>query len=266
MDEEIRSLQNPRIKAVVQLLRDVSARRESGQTVVEGAREVERAMENGWTPLEVYVDDSQTDVEAHVRPLAACDRVRVFRCSPAAFRKMSYRENPDGVLAVGPAPGVRIETLVLPPNPLVLVIEEVEKPGNIGALLRTADGAGVDAVIVCDPSADLGNPNLIRASIGTVFYLPVARASSEEAARWLSERGIRVVTTEPAARLAHTEADLVGPIAIVVGAEDTGVSVTWQRAAGVRIGIPMLGRNDSLNVSVAAAIVLYEAVRQRSAA
>lgn len=261
---EVRSPQNERVKAVVRLVRDGAERRERGLAVVEGTREVLRAIESGWAPSEIYVDPSRADGAAQAQALEAESKgVSVFRCSAAAFDKMSYRENPDGILAVGPAPGTRLESLILPSDPLILVIEDVEKPGNVGALLRTADGAGVDAVIVCDPVADLGNPNLIRASIGTVFYLPVAVAASAEAAQWLLARGVTIVTAEPAASVAHTEADLVGAVAIVVGAEDRGVSTTWQAAASVRVRIPMLGRNDSLNVSAAAAVLLYEAVRQR---
>ncbi len=267
MAEEIRSLQNSHIKATARLLRDGAARRDADFAVVEGAREVERAMESGWAPWEIYIDIARADERSRTRVLEA-ERAgaRVFHCASSAFDKMAYRENPDGVLAVGPAPGSGLETLTLPTRPLVLVAEEVEKPGNLGALLRTADGAGADAVIVCDPAADLGNPNLIRSSIGTVFYLPVAKASSEDAARWLKCQGIRIVTAEPAADVVYADSDLAGSVAIVVGAEDKGVSLVWKREADTRVRIPMLGRNDSLNVSVAAAILLYEAVRQRAAA
>ena len=264
MEDEVRSLQNARIKAVVRLLRDAAARRESGLTVVEGSREVARAMESGWAPEDVYVCLDQADETARALAIDAERRgVRVFRCSVEAFEKMSYRENPDGLLAVGPLAARGLDDLVLPEDALLLVTEKMEKPGNLGALLRTADGAGVDAVIVCDPATDLGNPNLIRASIGTVFYLPIALAVSEDTVRWLNERGVRMVTTEPGAELLHTAADLTGSVAIVVGAEDAGLSAVWTDHADVRVRIPMLGRNDSLNVSAAAAILLYEAVRQR---
>jgi TrmH family RNA methyltransferase len=266
MNLEIRSPQNGRVKHVVRLLRDAAARRESGLTVVEGSREVVRAFTNGWIPIEIYVALDQTTEDARALALDAEQRgVSVFRCSAEAFGKMSYRENPDGVLAVGPTPGSRLADLALPDHPLVLVAEEVEKPGNLGALLRTADGAGVDAVIVCDLTADLGNPNVVRSSIGTVFYLPVARASSEDAARWLKAHGVRIVTAEPSADVVYTDSDLAGPVAIVVGTEDEGVSLVWKREADARVRIPMLGRNDSLNVSVAAAVLLYEAARQRAA-
>jgi len=264
MEEEIHSRDNPRLKAVALLAREASARREAKIALVEGSREVERAMDGGWVPTEIFIDPSRASEETDARVRAA-ERAgaRVIRCSQRAFDKISYRENPDGVLAVGPVPATSLASLSLSPSPLILVAESVEKPGNVGALLRTADAVGADAVFVCGSAVDLGNPNLIRASIGTVFYVPVVPISSADAARWLRERGIRIVTAEPAASIVYTEADLMGPAALVVGAEDAGVSSVWQEAADVRVSIPMRGRNDSLNVSVAAAVLLFEAVRQR---
>ncbi|MCC7299990.1 MAG: RNA methyltransferase, partial [Verrucomicrobia bacterium] len=148
-------------------------------------------------------------------------------------------------------------------NPLVLVAEGLEKPGNLGALLRTADGAGADAVIICDAATDLNNPNVIRASIGTLFYLPVAEATTEETIAFLNGKGIKILSAVPDADAVYTDADLKGPVAIVVGAEDQGLSDVWKNTADLNVKIPMLGKNDSLNVSVSAAILLYEAVRQR---
>ncbi len=263
MTEEIRSLQNERIKSVVRLLRDASARRETGLTAVEGAREIERALASGWTPREVYICPEQADpvARALVRD-AERKGAAVFSCTAAVSAKITYREHPDGVVAVGPIAGRRLDELLLPNLPLVLVAESVEKPGNLGALLRTADAAGLDAVVVCG-EPDLGNPNLVRASVGTVFYLPIATSPSEVAIDWLRRHQVRIATAEPTAELEYTDADLTGPLAIVVGAEDTGVSDVWRREADLRVRIPMLGRNDSLNVSVAAAVLLYEAVRQR---
>jgi TrmH family RNA methyltransferase len=184
-------------------------------------------------------------------------------CSKAVFEKISYREGPDGILAVGPLVGKALADLKLPKNPLILVAEGLEKPGNLGALLRTADGAGADAVIICDPATDLNNPNVIRASIGTLFYLPVAEAASSEALAFLKAKGIKTLSAVPDAEAVYTDVDLTGPAAIVVGAEDKGLSDVWKNSADLSVNIPMLGKNDSLNVSVAAAILLYEAVRQR---
>ncbi len=264
MSFEIRSPQNERVKHVVRLLRDATARREDGLTVVEGSREVARAVENGWVPAEVYIDAARIGAQACALALDVESRgIHLYRCDGDVFQKMSYRENPDGLLAVGPIAGGALDDLALPNDALVLVASGVEKPGNLGALLRTADGAGADAVIVCSPAPDLGNPNLIRASIGTIFYLPVVETTSDLAAAWLRKHGVRVVTTEPAVSLSYTEADLTGAIAIVVGAEDEGLPQEWKQGADLRVRIPMLGKNDSLNVSVAAAVLLYEAVRQR---
>jgi len=177
---------------------------------------------------------------------------------------MSYRENPDGVLAIGPLPGRHIDEIGLSERPFLLVTEGVEKPGNLGALLRTADGAGVDAVIVCDPATDLGNPNVGRASLGTVLYVPVALASPTEAVEWLRRRGIRLVVASPDAESLYTDVDLTGPIALAVGAEDMGLSRELFAAGDCAVRIPMNGRNDSLNVSASAAVLLYEVVRQRA--
>lgn len=297
--ELITSVQNDRVKRIAKLQRKASARRAEGLTVIEGAREVQRAIENGWQPVELWFCDEvcrsrrslpriceaslaslgskhwKTDVWFFqgLENVDATPPSR-FQCSEEILEKISYRENPDGVLAVGPLVGRKLDELELPENPLILVAEGLEKPGNLGALLRTADGAGADAVIVCDAATDLNNPNVIRASIGTLFYLPVAEATSEETLAFLKETGIRILSAVPDADAVYTDVDLKGPVAIVVGAEDRGLSNVWKSrrdACGtvsepwkhLDVKIPMFGKNDSLNVSVSAAILLYEAVRQR---
>ena len=260
--EMISSLQNERVKRIVKLQRKASARRDAGLTVMEGAREVIRAIENGWQPTELWLVPSLGKTDFDFSKVCKKEPA-IFHPSENVFEKITYRENPDGVLAVGPLVCRKLEELELPGNPLVLVAEGVEKPGNLGALLRTADGAGADAVIVCDPATDLNNPNVIRASIGTLFYLPVVEATSQEALRFLNEKGIRILSAVPDAEAVYTETDLSGPLAIVVGAEDQGLSKVWKSEAELNVNIPMLGKNDSLNVSVSAAILLYEAVRQR---
>ncbi|MCC7300028.1 MAG: RNA methyltransferase, partial [Verrucomicrobia bacterium] len=253
--ETITSVQNERVKRIAKLQRKASERRAEGLTVIEGAREVSRAIENGWRPVELWFcpelgAEKPSDAE-------------YLQCSRAVFEKISYREGPDGVLAVGPLVGKILADLKLPENPLVLVAEGLEKPGNLGALLRTADGAGADAVIICDAATDLNNPNVIRASIGTLFYLPVVEATTEETIAFLNGKGIKILSAVPDSDAVYTEADLKGPVAIVVGAEDQGLSDVWKNTADLNVKIPMLGKNDSLNVSVSAAILLYEAVRQR---
>jgi TrmH family RNA methyltransferase len=257
--ETITSVQNERVKRIIKLQRKASARRAESLTVIEGAREVQRAIENGWHPAELWFCPDL----GNNPPRPDANEGGYFQCSRAVFEKMSYREGPDGVLAVGPLVGKTLADLELPENPLILVAEGLEKPGNLGALLRTADGAGADAVIICDPVTDLNNPNVIRASIGTLFYLPVAEATLEETIAFLKERNIKIFSAVPDADAIYTEVDLKGPLAMVVGAEDLGLSSRWKGSADVNIKIPMLGKNDSLNVSVSAAILLYEAVRQR---
>ncbi len=262
--EEITSAQNARVKRIVKLQRKASFRREEGLTVIEGAREVSRAIENGWHPTELWVgsaDGLSIFQCSETVPQASC---LLFQASETVFEKITYRDNPDGVLAVGPLVSRSLAELELPDNPLILVAEGVEKPGNLGALLRTADGAGADAVIVCDPATDLNNPNVIRNSIGTLFYLPVVEASTEETIAFLKERGIRILSAVPDADTVYTDCDLSGPLAIAVGAEDQGLSICWKKTADLNVKIPMLGKNDSLNVSVSAAILLYEAVRKRN--
>jgi len=257
--EEISSLQNPGVKRIVKLQKKASFRRSEGLTVIEGAREVSRAIENGWQPAELWgCHDAFQTLEKQLR----CD-TDFFHASEEVFSKISYRQNSTDLLAVGPLIGRTLDELELPDRPLILVAEGVEKPGNLGALLRTADGAGADAVIICDPATDLNNPNVIRNSIGTLFYLPVAEASSEETIAFLKDRGIRALSAVPDADTVYTDCDLSGPLAIVVGAEGQGLSNTWRKAADLNLKIPMLGKNDSLNVSVSAAVLLYEAVRQR---
>ncbi len=262
----IESPQNPRVKTAVRL-RKAKNRQAAGTTLVEGCREIQRAVQSGWRFTELYCCP-ELYLDLHAGELVseiAQDGTPVFHCSEAAFRKMSYRDTPDGLMALSPLVGKTLDELVLPENPLLLVAEDLEKPGNLGTILRTADATGVDAVITCDHKTDLNNPNVIRASIGTIFFLPVAEASTEETLAWLAARGIQSVAAVPGAECEYTEADLRGGTAIVVGAEDEGLSPRWMEAADLRVGIPMLGKNDSLNVSTAAAILLYEAVRQRRA-
>ena len=183
-----------------------------------------------------------------------------------AFEKVAFGDRADGVVAVARPPSVDIARLELPADPLVVVLEAVEKPGNLGAIARTADGAGADALIVADPRCDLFNPNAIRASLGTLFALPLARATAAETRAWLLERGIRVVAARVDGAVPLAEADLRGPLAIVLGSEAAGLSETWTGGPIEAVRLPMLGVADSLNVSAAAAVLLYEARRQREVA
>ena len=260
----IESPQNPRVKAAVKL-RKSKTRQQTGQTLVEGFREILRATESGWRfnelyfCPELYLDREAPDLLSTIHH----GGTPVFQCSETAFRKMSYRDTPDGLLALSPLVGKRLDELELPDNPLLLIAEDLEKPGNLGTILRTADATGVDAVIVCGCKTDINNPNVIRASIGTLFFMPVVEATTEETLQWLKERGILSLAAIPGAEQRYTDVDMRGGTAIVVGSEDEGLARQWLEGANLKIAIPMLGKNDSLNVSTAAAILLYEALRQR---
>lgn len=260
---DIASPANPRIKHLVTLRRR-RARDSAGVTLVEGYGELGLALSAGVRPLALYYCPELAAPGTQSLPGRVADLgAEVLRVSPQAFGKISYRESPDGWLAV--VPRVRDDLAALAPGecPLVLVCQGVEKPGNLGAVLRTADAAGVAAVIATDPVTDWGNPNVVRASKGTVFSVPVASATSGELMAWLSRRDLPVVAATPAADMLVPDADLSGPVAIAVGPEKWGLSRDWLERADVRVRIPMFGRADSLNVATAAAILTYEAVRQR---
>jgi RNA methyltransferase, TrmH family len=232
--------------------------------LVVARAEIELALAAGVRPRALYYcpalqSDGRADLADRARELGA-DVVRVSR---PVFEKVSYREGPDGWLAVVPAVETSLAHLVLGPRPLILACAGLEKPGNLGAILRTADAAGVAAVIAADPVADWGNPNVVRASKGTVFSVPVASATSAEVLAWVAANGLQIVAATPDATLLVTEAELTGPTVLAVGAEHAGLSAEWLERADVRVRIPMLGRADSLNVSASAAILAYEAVRQR---
>jgi RNA methyltransferase, TrmH family len=262
---EITSLANPRVKQLV-ALRHRRARDRAGVTLVEGYEELDLALSAGARPLTLYVcpglagDGAQPMID-RVAGLGA----EVVRVSRPVFSKIAYRESPDGWLAVVPAVPAGLTSLDPGARPLVLICEGVEKPGNLGAILRTADAAGVAAVIAADPATDWGNPNVVRASKGTVFSVPVASASTAEVLTWAAERSLTVVAAAPDGDVLLTEADLSGPTAIVVGSEARGLPDVWLERASTRVRIPMFGRADSLNVATSAAILVYEAVRQRLA-
>ena len=271
---EITSPANPRLKALLALRRR-RAREETGRTLVEGHEEIRLALEAGVTPRTLYVSEelfspsgragsqhigTQPELVERLRATG----VEIVRLSPAVYGKVSYREGPDGLLAVVDNVGMPLSSLHVDGDHwLGLVTQGVEKPGNLGAMLRTADAAGADAVVAADPVTDWGNPNVVRASKGTLFALPVASATTTETLDWLKSGDVTLVVTTPETEVVHTEVDYRGRVAIAVGSEKHGADETLLEAATHRVRIPMHGRANSLNVSVAAAIVLYEAVRQR---
>jgi TrmH family RNA methyltransferase len=259
---EITSRSNPRLRAAARL-RDRGARKDSGLTLVDGARELDRALESGVKVESAFVCPDLLDAAADLVVAEVRARgVETFECTKPVFEVVSFGDRAEGIVAVVRTPALTLHDLELSPSPLVVVTEDVEKPGNLGAILRSADGAGADAVIAIG-GTDLYNPNVIRASVATVFALPVVSASADETAAWLRQRGIRIVATVVEAALPYSEADLRGPIAIVLGSEAEGVSATWRGADVEAVSLPMLGVADSLNVSATAAVLLYEARRQR---
>ena len=260
----ISSPQNPRVKQVVRL-RDRRHRDREGLMLVEGSEELALALAGGARPQALFVCPGLLDAAQAAlleRARAAADEV--IEVSQPVFEKMAYRDNPDGWMAVLPAIRRGLYDLPATERPLLLIAEAVEKPGNLGALLRSADAAGVTGVIVCDPTTDLNNPNVVRSSRGTLFTVPVAEATATAAFAWLRERGIPIVAATPQAAQPYTEADLTGPVAIAVGTEHEGLSQDWLDQASLQVRIPMRGQVNSLNVAIAATLLLYEAVRQRS--
>lgn len=258
MEENIiTSVQNARIKHVVALQQKSSLRREEGLFVVEGQREIEHCIACGYEVVELFVLNT-IDYSGSIAPTFV---------TPQVYEKMAYRGSTEGIIAVVRCKEHSLLTLCsslsAKPRPLIVVLESVEKPGNLGAILRTAEAAKVDAVIVCDPLTDLYNPNLIRASIGGVFCVPVAVCTSGECITFLKEHGIRILTAQLQDSYEYYDYDMRHATAIVMGTESTGLTDQWREAADAHIRIPMLGRLDSLNVSVSAAILMYEAVRQR---
>jgi len=256
---------NPRIKAAARL-RERRDRDRSGLTLIDGARELRRALEAGVDVVDAFMCEplvAGEDARAALDALRARG-VAVTTTTEAAFAKLAFGDRAEGLLAVVRAPSLGLGDLTLPADPLIVVIEGVEKPGNLGAILRTADGAGVDAVIAASPATDLANPNVIRASAGTIFTVPMAAAATDDVLRWLRDQRIRIVATRVDAEPAYTELDLTGSVAIVLGSEAGGLTDAWLGPDIEAVHLPMLGVADSLNVSVTAAILVYEARRQRA--
>ena len=255
----ISSLQNVKVKQLLLLQQKSSERRKTGLFVVEGMRELRHCIEAGYVVDGVFLCPSLMSEESEdVLPPS-----QVYEVSPAVYEKIAYRGSTEGVVALVRARMLRLEDLRLPETPLIVVLESVEKPGNLGAVLRSADAAGADAVVVCDALTDLYNPNLIRASIGALFTVPTVAVSSEACIAFLKARGIRILTAQLQDSELYYDTDMRHGTAIVMGTESTGLTDCWRKAADAHIRIPMCGRLDSLNVSVSAAILLFEAVRQR---
>lgn len=263
ISETITSRQNPKIKNLIHLQKS-SERRLQNIFLIEGIKEIEKAIEAGYDFEAMFFSAEILKDKTILEKISASGPVKTYEVSLDVFDKIAYREGSGGIIVLARPMKHGLSELPLPQNPLVLVIESVEKPGNTGAIYRTADAAGVDAVIICDPKTDIYNPNAIRASLGCVFTVPTALTTSEEAIKFLKNNNITIYSTYLNAALPYDKVDFTKPSAIIMGTEATGLSKAWVDASNSNIIIPMKGKADSLNVGISAAIVVFEAVRQRS--
>jgi len=258
---------NPRIKQALALRK--KRKRDVTQTfLIEGYRELFLAVQ-GKMPIQMLFYSPSHFLgsnEMQLIEILGLRHVEIFEVSPALFEKISYRDRPDGLLAISAQTHLTLNDLKFTTSspPFLLIVESIEKPGNLGSILRSADGAGVDALFVCDPCTDIYNPNVVRASIGTLFSMPVLEISSSDAIAYLKDKNIDIIATSPHAHLSFTQSYFSRSVAIVVGSEQFGLSKKWLEVANVTVSIPMRGVADSLNVSAATTLLLYEVLRQRT--
>jgi len=262
----ISSVQNPKVKQVLHL-RDKKGRDKTGQFLIEGYREILRATDAGWQIdillicPELYLGSNEPALINQI----AKKGTEIIICTQQVFEKISYRDRPDGLLAIAPQKRFKLSDLESSrKNPLYVVAEAIEKPGNLGTILRSSDAVGVDGLIVCDRCTDIFNPNVVRASVGTLFTVKTVEAKGDETLSWLKKQNIQILAATPSAKKEFTEVDLTGPIAIAVGTEQLGLSDRWMNEASIQVRIPMLGVADSLNVAMATTLLLYETNRQRN--
>lgn len=266
MSQPITSLKNPRVRQAARLRR-AAQRRKQERILIDGVREIGRALAGGVELLELFSCPAVLDAAGSELIAAARERgVFCVETTPEVFAQLAYGERCEGVVAVARGPALTLDQLALPERPLVAVLEQVEKPGNLGAICRTADGAGLDAVLLADPLTSALNPNAIRASLGTVFSLPLAEADQAQTLAWLRERSLQIVAARVDAEVDYDQINYCQPTAIVLGSEAEGLSGAWCAEDIVAVRLPMLGAADSLNVSAAAAVLFYEARRQRRVA
>ena len=267
-EPDVSSRQNPRFKGAL-ALRDAKERRQQGLIIVDGAREIGRALDAGVVLRETWIapERVRSDAARALVPRVA-GRAPTIETTPELLARLAYGDRDEGLVGVFEMPASDLGSVAaaLPERPLIAVMEQVEKPGNLGALLRSADGAGVDAVIAADPVSDIWNPNAIRASLGTIFSTPVAACTSHEALAFLHDLEAEVLAARVEGAVDYDSVDMTGSVALVVGAETAGLSETWSGEGVTPVAIPMLGLADSLNVSASAAVLFYEARRQRRAA
>ena len=262
--DPITSAQNPRIKNFIHLQK-AKERKEQNVFVLEGSKEYAQAIRHNYQFVAVFVcPDLISEVYFKALSAGINHDAEVYPVSKEVFDKIAYREGSGGIIALARPNSHSLENLNLKAIPLFLILESVEKPGNLGAILRTADAAGIDAVIVCDPQTDIYNPNVVRSSIGCLFSVPLAVCNSNEAIAWLKSNHIAIYCTYLKAAVSYTDVDFTKPSAIVMGTESEGITDKWVAAADQNIIIPMQGSADSMNVSTATAVVVFEACRQRN--
>lgn len=259
--KQITSAQNPFIKSLVLLQEKAKARKQSGTFLIEGLREMELAIKGNYI-LETILFFPELVSETEIRKRIP-NSVELIEISKEVYQKLAYRDTTEGIIAVAQTKSLSLEDLKLLENPLIVVMEAIEKPGNIGAMLRTCDAAKVDAVIIANPKTDLYNPNIVRSSVGCLFTNQIATASTEEAISFLQKNHINFYSATLQNSTAYHTQNYTTPTALVVGTEATGLSQAWRDQATQNIIIPMQGAIDSMNVSVAAAILIFEAKRQR---
>jgi RNA methyltransferase, TrmH family len=260
--DKITSLQNPHVKEAVRL-RDRRERDRTDLFLIEGYRELKRAIDAGrkidtlfYCPA-LFLGENEDELLQKSKAALLC-------CTPGVFEKISYRDRPDGLLGIAPQLHLRLDDLQLSSHPFLVIAESIEKPGNLGTILRSCDAAGVDAVIVCDPTTDIHNPNVVRSSVGTLFTQRVLEANREDTLAFLRKHHIKIAAATPHADLIYTEASFKEAIAIAVGTEQYGLSESWMKTADLLLRIPMRGAADSLNVASATTLMLYEVIRQRN--
>jgi TrmH family RNA methyltransferase len=259
---DITSVHNPRIKAAMKL-RDRRDRASTGHFLIDGRREIERALVGKIEIEEAFVKEGADEALATLVEKLRGTQTKILVTAPAPFERLAFGERDEGVVVVAKTPRCDLASLALPENPLIAVLEGVEKPGNVGAVLRTADAAGISAVIIADGGTDLFNPNAIRASLGAIFTVPICAASSPEVLAWLQQRGIAIFAARVDGAVDYASVSYCGPSAIALGSEAHGLTPVWQPPEVTAISLPMLGVVDSLNVSATAAALFYEANRQR---
>lgn len=262
MIETITSSQNPKIKNIIKLQQKSSERRKQNLIVIEGLREIGLAVNVGMQIKTLFICTDIISPEKVISELKFEDSY--FGISKGIYDKLAYRGSTEGVIALAEPKQLDLKDIKLSKNPLVIILESVEKPGNLGAILRTADAANVDAVIICDPLTDIYNPNVIRSSVGCVFTNQVVADSTDSTMKWLKENGIMSYAAALTAKDFYHETDFTGPAAIVMGTEADGLTEKWLNDTDKQIIIPMSGEIDSLNVSTSTAILVFEAMRQRN--